>query len=87
MNTTSIPTDSDLLGIIREAMTAVASQDAFQHVSMSTRLSTLGFDSLGAMEVAAYIEDKLGLLLPDERMAQATLVSDLVAAIRGSMPT
>jgi acyl carrier protein len=85
MNSESNPTDNDILHVIREAMTDVANQDKFQNVSMTTRLSSLGFDSVAAMEVAAYVEDKLGLLLPDDRISQAVSVSDLVTLIRGSL--
>jgi acyl carrier protein len=41
----------------------------------------LGIDSLGVMEIAAEIEDKFQLIIPDDAFREVETVADVAAAI------
>jgi acyl carrier protein len=75
-------TDASMLQIVRDAIAEVARGGDYRHITFETNIAALGLDSMAATEVAACIEDRLGVILPDDRMSRAASVGDLIAAIR-----
>lgn len=69
-----------LLDLVREAIREVVRPSA-QPIELETKLASLGLDSMAALEVAAHLEDRLGLILPDDRIGQVVSVRDLVAEL------
>ena len=49
-----------------------------EKISMDDNLASIGIDSVRAIEVAAAIEEKLGVRFPDDQLARAKSVRDLV---------
>lgn len=77
-------TDDQILDLIRESVASSMPEltaDLGQ-VTFETGLTSVGLDSVGMLEAAAYIEEKLGADFPDDRLARVETVSDLAALIR-----
>ncbi len=55
-------------------------------VEESSRLvADLGVDSLGVMEIVAELEDKFGLVIPDEALREVDTIGDVVKAVEGRL--
>jgi acyl carrier protein len=52
---------------------------------MEATLAGLGVDSMNAIEMAAYLEERLGIRLPDDQLAQVSSVSNLARIIRAQL--
>jgi act minimal PKS acyl carrier protein len=51
---------------------------------LDTEFEDLGYDSLALMEVAATIRQRIGVVLPDERIADVRTPRDLLDLINGT---
>ncbi len=80
-------TRQGILQILRDGLREVAPDKAAAaaKVQMETELTALGVDSVGTMEMIAYVEDRLGIIVADERLAQGRYVSDLVELIHAQV--
>jgi acyl carrier protein len=80
-------TDDQILDLIRESVQSSMPELAVQAagITFDTSLTTVGLDSVGMLEAAAYIEDKLAADFPDDQLARVETVSDLAALIRGHL--
>lgn len=86
MNDTLPLTDERLLALIEEALKSLGDDRIrVEHLSMEATLAGLGVDSMDAIEMAAYVEDKLGIRLPDDQLAQVNSVSGLARIIRAHL--
>jgi acyl carrier protein len=76
--------DSQILDLVRESVanTMPEMTKELDQLTLETSLTSVGLDSVGMLEAAAYIEDKLGADFPDDRLARVENVSDLAALIR-----
>ena len=78
-------TDEEILSLVREgvlhSMPELSSE--VDRITLETSLTEAGLDSVGMLESAAYIEEKLGADFPDDQLAHVETVSDLAALIRG----
>jgi acyl carrier protein len=54
--------------------------------TVDSTLSELGIDSVRALEVAGYIEDKLGTSFPDDELALVSSVQGFVKLIQRNAP-
>lgn len=77
-------TKQQILQVLRDGLDEIA-EDKPGRVDMETELSALGVDSVGTMEMIAYVEDRLGIIVADERLAQGRYVSDLVDLIHAQV--
>ena len=79
-------TDHEILVVLREAMLEVlndrTARRRVEGLSAETPLYMLGIDSVTALEIAASIEDRAGIILTEEKMAVSRQVADLIAAVR-----
>lgn len=83
MNDTTRFTNDELLALIREALMSLSDVHLrLDQLSMDATLTSLGVDSMSAIEMAAYLEDKLGIRLPDDQLAQVSTVGDAAALVR-----
>ena len=78
--TTDSSLNDDMFTLLLEAMKAEGHDTtiALESVSMDETLSAIGIDSVRAIEIAAYIEGKLGVSFPDDQLARSRSVRDLV---------
>jgi acyl carrier protein len=74
--------DTEMLDVVRKAIVDVARSGDFNHITLETQLASLGLDSLATTEVVACLEDRLGMLVPDDRMIRAVSVGDMIAILR-----
>jgi acyl carrier protein len=76
--------DDEVLSVIRSAIEEVLSDrgGALTALAESTRLDSLGIDSVTALEIAACIEDRAGVVLSEDVLRTSRRVSDLVKGVR-----
>ncbi|MBK6798425.1 MAG: acyl carrier protein [Acidobacteria bacterium] len=75
-------TDEEVLGLIKEALEYSAPEHANVKMSMESTLGELGINSITALEIAGYIEDKLNIKLPDDELAPINTIGGLAELIR-----
>jgi acyl carrier protein len=80
--------DGELLCAVREAIGAVLEGRGPrpETIADDATLRELGLDSLGMMEVAGILEDRVGCELYDNDLERAERVRDLVALLRAARP-
>ncbi len=66
----------DILEMFRQAALEVDNRKLPQ-LTRDTVIATLGMDSVAVMELVSYFEEKLGVRIPDEELAQIRTVGDL----------
>ena len=71
----------DVIALFRQAALEVHDRQ-LDALGKATVISTLGLDSIAVMEMAAYLEDKLDIQIPDDGLAQAETLGDLEALIQ-----
>lgn len=70
------------LELIKEAMAFAAPDEVPQNFSPESTLSELGISSITALEMAGYIEDKLGVRFPDDELSQINSLQGFDQLIR-----
>jgi acyl carrier protein len=78
-------TEEEVLALLREAMVHVKDTRAplrAEALRMEATLGSLGIDSIAALEIGAFLEDRLDVLFPDDRLADVHEVRDLVALVQ-----
>ncbi|MCL2626129.1 MAG: acyl carrier protein [Cystobacterineae bacterium] len=55
---------------------------SFNNLTPSTVIASLGMDSVAIMELVGFLEEQLGLRLPDEDLALVQTLADLEALIQ-----
>jgi len=68
--------DSELLELFREAAYQV-DQRELDGLSLDTRITDLGVDSVALLEIFGYVEEELDVYLPQEELAQVRTLRDL----------
>jgi acyl carrier protein len=74
------PSRAELLQIFRTAATEIVEKE-FPNLTENTKLSELGIDSLGMLEIVGSLERQLQVQIPDEALTGLQTVSDLIAAV------
>lgn len=72
--------DDALLALLSRAALEVAGR-RLDGLSMDSRLSDSGIDSVGVLEMVGYVEDALGLRFPDDEIARLATVRDVAALV------
>ncbi len=72
--------DQELLSLFAEAAWEV-DQREFEDLSLDTRISDLGVDSVALLEIFGYVEEELDVYLPQEDLAQVKTLRDLGALL------
>lgn len=68
MNNTSIQvSEEQLLTLFRQALWDI-DRKKVDKLELDSRFAQLGLDSIVIFEVVSYLEERLGVLLPDERL-------------------
>jgi acyl carrier protein len=67
----------ETLAGITEVLAAVASVDSSQ-VTPEKTLAELGLDSMATLEVIVAVEDRFGLIIPDDEWARFRTLGDIV---------
>jgi acyl carrier protein len=74
------PNRAELVEMFRVTATEIVEKE-FTNLSESTKLSELGIDSLGMLEIIGALERRLKIQIPDEALTGLQTVSDLLAAV------
>jgi acyl carrier protein len=70
----------ELLSLFKEAAWEV-DQREFDSLSMNTKISELGVDSVALLEIFGFVEEELDIYLPQEDLAEVKTLGDLSALI------
>lgn len=75
-------TNIDALELIKEALAYAEPARATTNLTPNSTLSELGISSITALEMAGYIEEKLGVHFPDDELSQVNTIEGFDALIR-----
>jgi acyl carrier protein len=80
--------DQEIIGLLREALLFADEKygDVLDQVEIDATLSQLGIDSIDALKIAAYVEDKLQLQFPDNELSSLVDVRGFVNLTRHFAP-
>jgi acyl carrier protein len=62
-------TDDEIRGLIKEAIQFAEPELGDVNLTAGSTLSELGISSVSVLEIIGYIEDRLGIRLPDDELA------------------
>ncbi len=78
-------TNQNLLNVLRAAVYDVSLRELGE-LSVATRITELGLDSVAMMEVIGVLEENFSIRIPDEEIASLDSVGDLLTLIRKRLP-
>lgn len=78
--------EHEIRELIREAIRFAEPELAAVELRPGSTLSELGIGSVAALEMVGYIEDKLGIQIPDDELAELGTLDALVGLIRHHTP-
>lgn len=74
------PTRPELLALFQKTASEIVEKD-FKSLAETTKLSDLGIDSLGMLEIIGSLERQLKIQIPDDALTGLTTVADLIGAV------
>lgn len=76
--------ETEIMSLVKEALAEVAPARAaeFDAVDKGAKIRDLGIDSVAAMEMVGFVEERLECTFPDEDLAQLNTFNDLANLIR-----
>ena len=76
--------NEEILKLIKDAMVYADPQQVAQHreLSLDHSLSDLGIDSIAALEMAAALEEQLGVQFPDDELSGVVDVRGFVRLVQ-----
>jgi len=74
--------DNEILSLIKEALVQASPEHAGATLKMESTLGEIGISSITALEIAAFIEEKLNIRLPDDELAPLNTIGELAQLIR-----
>jgi acyl carrier protein len=77
--------DDDILALLRDALRSVAPGRAerLDAATLAAPIGALGLESVTLMELVGVLEERSGVLFPDEELARVRSVGDLGTLLRG----
>ncbi|MEU8365348.1 acyl carrier protein [Nonomuraea sp. NPDC048882] len=75
----------DLMEFLRQGGSEVTGRD-LPSLTRADDLQELGIDSIQALELIAWVEEQLGIRIPDEELVQVMTIFDLCAVIERRLP-
>jgi acyl carrier protein len=76
-------TDREIIDLLKAAFESVGGgRDAAGKLSMASSLPDLGIDSIAALRMAAYVEERLKVRFPDDELAGVNTIADLARLVR-----
>lgn len=75
-----MPNRAELLTIFEKTATEIVEKE-FKGISETTKLTELGVDSLGMLEIIGSLERQLSIQIPDEALTGLQTVKDLLEAV------
>jgi acyl carrier protein len=77
-------TNDDILTLIKEALSFAAPEEqvAAKDLTIDSTLSEFGISSIVSLEMAGYVEEKLGVQFADDELAQIESIKGFVDLIR-----
>ncbi len=76
----SSPNRAELLQMFRTTASEIVEKE-FASIEEATKITELGIDSLGMLEIIGSLERQLKIQIPDESLAGLTTVRDLIEAV------
>ncbi len=78
--------DAAFLGLVRESLfeVAPARKADFAKIELDTRIDALGLGSIEVMEMVTGVEDRLGIILPEDELQRVQSLRDLSKVVVGA---
>lgn len=78
-------TDAEVLALLRTALDSVAPGRTVRldETTLAAPIGALGLESVTVMELVGLLEERSGVLFPDEDLARVRSVGDLGTLLRG----
>ena len=70
----------ELLALFREVAEALEHR-TFPDLTSDSPIADLGIDSLSVMQIVGELEDRLAIMIPEERLVAVTTVGDLLRVV------
>lgn len=77
--------EPEIIALFRKAAFEV-DQKEFGELKIGDKISDLGLDSVAMLEVIGFLEEELGVHLPDEKLARVETLQDLSDLVGGLLP-
>lgn len=74
--------EKEVLSMFTRIAQEVEKDKKFPVITLETKISTLGIDSLSMMEIVGALEDELDVVIPDEKLATLQTVADIDRVVR-----
>jgi acyl carrier protein len=74
----------DLLEMFK-TVAARVDKRPFPDVTLASKISELGIDSLSVMQIIGELETELGIMIPDEDLVEITTVGDLCKKVEARL--
>ncbi len=74
----------DLLEMFK-TVAARVDKRPFPHVTLGSKISEIGIDSLSVMQIVGELETELGIVIPDEDLVEITTVGDLCKKVEARL--
>ena len=78
--------EQEIRELIKEAIHFAEPEMAKVELTAGSTLSDLGLGSVAALEVVGYLEDRLGIQIPDDQLAGLSSLETLERLIRSHVP-
>ena len=77
--------DADILSMLKEALSEVVPGRGgdWSTVTLDTSIEELSVDSVTFMELVSSLEERVGKVFPDDKLAQLTNFRDLASLVQG----
>lgn len=75
----------DTVKLFTDYVHKVEAGKKFPEITREAKISSLGIDSLGMMEIIGCFEDDLGIVIPDEKLATIQTVGDIERVVLAQM--
>ncbi len=81
-------TDQEIIELLKAAhrYTCPERKESTEAIAMDATFPELGIESVTAMSMAGFIEDELGIELPDDELSRVGTVQELARLIQAQVP-
>lgn len=78
-------TNPDVVALFAKFAQKIEKTKTLPLITREVRISDLGIDSVGMMEIVGEVEDELSITIPDEKLSQLATVGDIERVVLEQM--
>ena len=77
--------EQEIMALLREAFAKESKGNLTIALERGQKLADLGFDSMSALSLAAYVEDRLGVTFADAALSHVASIGDFVDMVQSAL--